>query len=1024
MANSNARFINTEMGVRASQACDRCRIKKTRCDGGNPCSKCASVGFLCTVSDKLARRSFPKGYTVNLENRIKELEKEIKLLKSQTSSNGVKSENPGVEPTPNPEIHKTKDAENGTAIGEPPAVIVKNQNHLIQINNPIDQIFNLDENGIIIGNDNLNFESQFNHLLINLKLPFLKITNSHNYLQDDPNTYLFHRSYKNYNNYHNKDLGVIYNPLTMKGLLRNSGPGSEELPTDVYDLFIKLVSNFKKLFSSKKELDHQIVQYFLNYNTFIPIFEYEVFMQGYDAFHTMYPFMFTYDDATINGFNLSSNDYQVVNEYLVLVIQIYAMILMNDPSLNLNLLLNHKSPNYTFRQGRMEKKNLVSSLYDFLPYLNVFHVSVNQLHTYLLFLYYSLITNNKEKSLVLSSLINAFIGILGVNLNCDNLFFSDLSLTLSQRRDRVKVFWSFKILLKCFNLKFGFKPTINTTVINPVTIDRYFKLTPEKLSLLVTPNTDGNIDSLFETLLAPSIEFLNLMNIVIPSSFSPNYYEYLKQDRHGGEAQNPAAAAKKGHTSHLDWILNDDDGDGNDGNLNYNYNQFLSIDKNLSNWRYALQDKKLNIQPLEKVIGLSMLSKFEDSSLYYRISFDGGNMYQNFGISQEGLHHYVNTGIPDVHSAIQLIKMQLHFHYLMIRSMNYLNFVIEHELASGYYLKIASISREVLAFFLIIFQHVGHSHTEVPDALESINEMKNVYDPFPSTFDIDEEGLIINDFSARRRRKDSGSKVRFPSKAIPSSPFNPILNGLSLTMINFKKIIVLQMLYLLICNLKIAKKGGSMSGDTLQILSDSISLFIKIFINYKPHPSNLLTINKKEEFLLFKRIINDELKDDILNDSNNDTDLEDEEANEIDWDDENMDEDLKYLKILKYIKYKTSSLTELTTSQGWKDNKELKPDILDSMVVVGVPGNNSLQQQRIPNSVSTLNSANPSAFLRFSPGTYTSDLNLAAIYPNFDSPGTVAKLGSILEKGDEKNKQERELANDLMSMRNGVLRQN
>ena len=67
------------------------------------------------------------------------------------------------------------------------------------------------------------------------------------------------------------------------------------------------------------------------------------------------------------------------------------------------------------------------------------------------------------------------------------------------------------------------------------------------------------------TLLKPSIEFLNLMNIIIPSSFSPNYYQYLKLDKKKKEKEHPNNA----HNHHrLDWILNEDDGDGNDGNLN------------------------------------------------------------------------------------------------------------------------------------------------------------------------------------------------------------------------------------------------------------------------------------------------------------------------------------------------------------------------------------------------------------------------------------------------------------------------
>lgn len=352
-------------------------------------------------------------------------------------------------------------------------------NKTIQIKNPIEQIFNLDRKGLIIGNDNLNFESQFNHLLINFNFPFLKITNSHNFLLNDLDSYLCHPSYSTYNSFHNKDLELLFNPLSKRE--ESTSSHNQGLPPEVYDLFIKRINNFKKLFSSKRELDNQVTQFFLNYNTFLPVFDYKEFMQRYDAFHTMYSFMFTCVDATINGFSLSTNDYNVVNEYLMVVIQVYAMILMNDPLLNLNLLLNHSTPNYTWSFGNDASGSVIRSLYDFLPYLNVLRMSMNQLQTYLLFLYYSLLTNNKEKSLFLSALINAFIGIMGVNLNAQNLFFNDLSLPLDPRRNRVKIFWGFKVLLKCFNLKFGFKLTINTTVINPVTIDRYFSLTPAKL---------------------------------------------------------------------------------------------------------------------------------------------------------------------------------------------------------------------------------------------------------------------------------------------------------------------------------------------------------------------------------------------------------------------------------------------------------------------------------------------------------------------------------------------------------------
>lgn len=67
--------------TRLAQACDRCRAKKSKCDGMIPaCSACAAVGFKCIVSDKLLRRAFPKGYTETLEERVRQLETENNKL--------------------------------------------------------------------------------------------------------------------------------------------------------------------------------------------------------------------------------------------------------------------------------------------------------------------------------------------------------------------------------------------------------------------------------------------------------------------------------------------------------------------------------------------------------------------------------------------------------------------------------------------------------------------------------------------------------------------------------------------------------------------------------------------------------------------------------------------------------------------------------------------------------------------------------------------------------------------------------
>ena len=74
--------VGTSSQSRIAQACDRCRSKKIRCDGIRPCcSQCANVGFECRTSDKLSRRAFPRGYTESLEERVRQLEGEVRELK-------------------------------------------------------------------------------------------------------------------------------------------------------------------------------------------------------------------------------------------------------------------------------------------------------------------------------------------------------------------------------------------------------------------------------------------------------------------------------------------------------------------------------------------------------------------------------------------------------------------------------------------------------------------------------------------------------------------------------------------------------------------------------------------------------------------------------------------------------------------------------------------------------------------------------------------------------------------------------
>ncbi|PFH55919.1 hypothetical protein XA68_17385 [Ophiocordyceps unilateralis] len=55
---------------RVWKACERCRMKKTKCDGEFPCKRCKDDGMVCTagVRKKVEYKQLPKGYAEVLEN--------------------------------------------------------------------------------------------------------------------------------------------------------------------------------------------------------------------------------------------------------------------------------------------------------------------------------------------------------------------------------------------------------------------------------------------------------------------------------------------------------------------------------------------------------------------------------------------------------------------------------------------------------------------------------------------------------------------------------------------------------------------------------------------------------------------------------------------------------------------------------------------------------------------------------------------------------------------------------------------
>lgn len=53
---------------RVSQACDKCRARKDKCDGKKPsCSTCLANGRICSYDANVKKRGLPEGYVRGLE---------------------------------------------------------------------------------------------------------------------------------------------------------------------------------------------------------------------------------------------------------------------------------------------------------------------------------------------------------------------------------------------------------------------------------------------------------------------------------------------------------------------------------------------------------------------------------------------------------------------------------------------------------------------------------------------------------------------------------------------------------------------------------------------------------------------------------------------------------------------------------------------------------------------------------------------------------------------------------------------
>ncbi|KFZ08143.1 hypothetical protein V502_09513 [Pseudogymnoascus sp. VKM F-4520 (FW-2644)] len=76
---------------RAIQACDRCRMKKVRCDGIIPtCGRCQAAGLECLTMVKLTRKSYPRSYTESIEERLRIVEGEAQKMRAENAAKEAK----------------------------------------------------------------------------------------------------------------------------------------------------------------------------------------------------------------------------------------------------------------------------------------------------------------------------------------------------------------------------------------------------------------------------------------------------------------------------------------------------------------------------------------------------------------------------------------------------------------------------------------------------------------------------------------------------------------------------------------------------------------------------------------------------------------------------------------------------------------------------------------------------------------------------------------------------------------------
>ncbi|OBT65035.1 hypothetical protein VE03_05256 [Pseudogymnoascus sp. 23342-1-I1] len=87
---SNSVKKRLQSSTRTGQACDRCKVRKIRCDGlTNGCSPCLQNNTECRTTDRITGRAAPRGYVESIEQQNRDQLSRIRELEGLLIQNGI-----------------------------------------------------------------------------------------------------------------------------------------------------------------------------------------------------------------------------------------------------------------------------------------------------------------------------------------------------------------------------------------------------------------------------------------------------------------------------------------------------------------------------------------------------------------------------------------------------------------------------------------------------------------------------------------------------------------------------------------------------------------------------------------------------------------------------------------------------------------------------------------------------------------------------------------------------------------------